>query len=185
MTATARGRLLKRILPVPLFILVFLAAGLIASGSSAAVAQGIERLGDFGNWSSFQFTENGNKACYMASQPKKSAGDYKKRGDVYAIVTHRPAEKLRDEVSVLAGYAYKEGSLAAVAIGDQSFELFTQGDGAWAKDKQADDALVKAMIKGLDMVVKGTSSRGTETIDTYSLSGFTKAYEAIGKACGL
>jgi hypothetical protein len=72
-----------------------------------------------------------------------------------------------------------------VAIGDQSFELFTQGDGAWAKDKQADDALVKAMIKGLDMVVKGTSSRGTETIDTYSLSGFTKAYEAIGKACGL
>jgi hypothetical protein len=185
MTATARGRLLKRIFPIHLFILVFLAAGLFASGPSVARAQGIERLGDYGDWSAFQFTENGGKACYMASQPKKAEGEYKKRGDVYAIVTHRPAEKLRDEVSILAGYAYKEGSAVTVAIGDQSFDLFTQGDGAWAKDKKGDEALVMAMIKGRDMVIKGTSSRGTETIDTYSLNGFTKAYEAIGKACGI
>ena len=185
MTATVRGRLLKRFFPFHLFILIFLIAGLLTTGPSPAPAQGIERLGDFGDWSAFQFTENGNKACYMASQPKKAAGDYKKRGDVYAIVTHRPAEKLRDEVSVLAGYAYKEGSTATLTIGDQSFELFTQGDGAWAKDKKGDDALVKAMIKGRDMVVKGTSSRGTETIDTYSLNGFSKAYAAIGKACGV
>lgn len=162
-------------------ILVLLFA---AVASAPALAQGIERLGDFGDWSAFQFTENGNKACYMASQPKKAEGDYKKRGDVYAIVTHRPGEKLRDEVSILAGYSYKDGSAAQVAIGDQTFELFTQGDGAWAKDKNADQALVKAMIKGSSMVVKGTSSRGTETVDTYSLTGFTKAYEAIGKACG-
>jgi len=157
----------------------------LSFGSGPAAAQGIQRLGDFGDWSSFQFTESGNKACYMASQPKKSEGEYKKRGDVYAIVTHRPSEKLRDEVSVLAGYAYKEGSTVKVTIGDQSFELFTQGDGAWTKDKKSDEALVKAMIKGRSMVVTGTSSRGTDTTDTYSLEGFTKAYEAIGKACGL
>lgn len=163
-----------------LLVLIFTAATPVL-----ARAQGIERLGDFGDWSAFQFTENGNKACYMASQPKKAEGDYKKRGDVYAIVTHRPGEKQRDEVSVLAGYTYKEKSTVQVAIGDQTFELFTQGDGAWAQDKKADEALVKTMIKGSSMVVKGTSSRGTETVDSYSLKGFTKAYEAIGKACGL
>lgn len=163
-----------------ILVLVFAAVA-----SAPALAQGIERLGDFGDWSAFQFVENGNKACYMASQPKKAEGDYKKRGDVYAIVTHRPGEKLRDEVSVLAGYSYKEGSVVQVTIGGQAFELFTQGDGAWAKEKKADEALVKAMIKGSSLVAKGTSSRGTKTTDTYSLKGFSKAYAAIGKACGV
>jgi hypothetical protein len=167
----------------PIFFHLILILVFAAVAPVPVLAQGIERLGDFGDWSSFQFTENGNKACYMASQPKKAEGDYKKRGDVYAIVTHRPGEKLRDEVSILAGYAYKEGSTVNVTIGGQAFELFTQGDGAWAKDKQADETLVQAMIKGSTMIAKGTSSRGTTTTDTYSLSGFTKAYAAIGKAC--
>jgi hypothetical protein len=164
---------------------VILGAGLaILALSAPAFGQGIERIGDYGAWSSFKFTENGETACYMASQPKKAVGDYTKRGDVYAIVTHRPAEKRRDEVSVVAGYTYKKDSWVDVAVGDKTFKLFTHEDGAWAPDKNDDKALVQAMIKGKDMVVKGTSSRGTLTTDTYSLIGFTKAYQAINQACG-
>ena len=179
------SRFLKYTRPIlfRLFLIIAFAAVTSVSAPGPALAQGIKRLGDFGDWSSFQFTENGNKACYMASQPKKAEGNYKKRGDVYAIVTHRPGEKLRDEVSILAGYSYKKDSAVKVTIGGATFELFTQGDGAWAKDKPSDKSLVKAMIKGSSMVVKGTSSRGTKTTDTFSLKGFTKAYAAIGKAC--
>jgi len=178
---------LKHTRPILLRFVLILAFAAVASVSALdqAAAQGIKRLGDFDDWSSFQFTENGNKACYMASQPKKAEGNYKKRGDVYAIVTHRPGEKLRDEVSILAGYSYKKDSEVQVAIGKAKFALFTQEDGAWAKDKKSDTTLVKAMIKGSTMVVKGTSTRGTKTTDTFSLKGFTKAYEAIGKACGV
>ncbi len=150
-----------------------------------AQAQGIKRIGDYGDWSAFQFSEDGNPACYMSSEPTKATGDYKKRGDVFAIVTHRPAEKRIGEVSIIAGYSYKKDSSVAVAIGKQNFELFTQDDGAWALDVATDKKLVQAMRKGNRMVVKGTSSRGTLTTDTYSLKGFTKAYRAIGKACGL
>ena len=146
-----------------------------------AQAQGIKRIGDYGDWSAFQFSEDGNPACYMSSEPTKATGDYKKRGDVFAIVTHRPAEM----VVRIAGYAYQKDSTVAVAIGTQGFELFTQDDGAWALDAATDKKLVQAMRKGNRMVVKGTSSRGTLTTDTYSLKGFTKAYNAIGKACGL
>ena len=32
---------------------------------------------------------------------------------------------------------------------------------------------------------QGTSSRGTQTTDTYSLKGFTAAYKAINTACGV
>ena len=155
------------------------------AADQTAIGQGIQRLGDFEDWNAYQFTEDGNIACYMASVPKKAEGNYTKRGDVYAIVTHRPAESRRDEVSFIAGYSYKKDSSVAVLIGEETFTLFTQDDGAWAPDKEADAALVAAMIKGREMAVRGTPSRGTETIDTYSLNGFTKAYQAINKACGL
>ncbi len=159
-------------------------AGFLAWNQPVA-SQGIQRLGDFEDWNAYQFTENGNIACYVASEPKKAEGKYKKRGDAFSIVTHRPSESRRDEVSFIAGYTYKKDSSVEVSIGDEAFKLFTQGDGAWAPDKEADAALVAAMIKGRGMVVRGVSSRGTKTVDSYSLNGFTKAYKAINKACGL
>lgn len=159
--------------------------GLLPALASPAQAQGIQRLGDFGDWSAYKFSENGKPACYIASVPKKAEGDYTRRGDTYAIVAHRPEEDRRDEVSVIAGYTYKKDSWVDVEIGDDSFKLFTHEDGAWAPDKEADKSLVNAMIKGATMVVKGTSSRGTLTTDTYSLKGFTRARRTINKACGL
>ena len=68
-------------------------------------------------------------------------------------------------------------------IGDVKKKLFTQDDAAWAADKETDQELVQAMIRGHSMVVKGTSSRGTATTDSYSLLGFTKAHKAINTAC--
>lgn len=170
----------------PLLIVLSLTALLGALAlAPAAQAQGIKRIGDFGDWSAFKFSEDGNPACYMSSEPTKATGDYKKRGEVFAIVTHRPAEKRIGEVSIIAGYAYQKDSTVEIAIGKQNFSLFTQDDGAWALDAEGDKTLIQAMRKGNRMVVKGTSSRGTLTTDTYSLKGFTKAYRAIGKACGL
>jgi hypothetical protein len=72
-----------------------------------------------------------------------------------------------------------------VEVGSLKVRLFTQGESAWTVDKDTDKQLVQAMIRGSSMVVQGTSARGTNTKDTYSLSGFTRAYETISKACGL
>ena len=157
----------------------------VTAAAQPAYSQAIEVLGEFRDWAAYRLVENGNDTCYMASQPKTEKGDYKKRGDIYAMVTHRPAEDRRDEVSIIAGYDYQKDSAVDVKIGKTNFELFTQGGRAWAPDSQADQKIVKAMIKGRTMVVKGVSTRGTETADTYSLSGFTKAYQTITKACKL
>ena len=40
-----------------------------------------------------------------------------------------------------------------------------------------------AMREGKKLVVTGTSSPGNKIIDTYSLSGFTKALRLIDKSC--
>ncbi len=178
---SAMNRTAKSLCTVVCLVVVLVSA--LAAQPSRA--QGIKRIGDYGDWSSFQFSEDGNLACYMSSEPKKAQGEYKKRGDVFAIVTHRPAEKRFGEVSIIAGYSYQKDSWVEVKIGKQAFQLFTQDDGAWAPDAETDKKLVRAMRKGHTMVVIGTSARGTLTTDTYSLKGFTKAYLSIAKACGL
>lgn len=142
-----------------------------------------ELIDNFGAWSAFQEDEGSNRVCYIGSTPKKQRGKYKKRGETYVLVTHRPAEKTRGVISIKAGYTYKKGSDVTVNIGSQRFSLFTDKDHGWARDAASDKKLVAAMRAGSQMIVSGISSRGTKTSDTYSLSGFTAAYNAINKAC--
>ena len=114
---------------------------------------------------------------------RKTQSYFSDRGEVWALVTHRPEIGRENEVSILAGYTYKISTIAEVTIATQTAKLFTRGNTAWATDRKTDDALVDSMIKGATMVVTGTSNQGVQTVDTYSLSGFAKAYQAIGKAC--
>ncbi len=166
-------------------IVLFFVALAFFSGSPAA-AQSPRSLGAFKDWEAFSITENGDLFCYMASAPEKEEGDYAKRGQVWSMVHHRPAGKERDVVSFRAGYTFKPGSNVTVIIGKASFELFTDSQGrAWGRRAKDDRALVRAMRRGSSMVVKGISSRGTVTTDTYSLSGVTAAYKAISAACGV
>ncbi|MEI2768851.1 MAG: hypothetical protein V9E86_10300 [Nitrosomonas sp.] len=64
-------------------------------------------IGEHGDWIAYTFMENSNKVCYMVSQPKKTSGNYSKRGDVFVLVTHRPAEKSKNVFSYVSGYTYK------------------------------------------------------------------------------
>lgn len=150
----------------------------------ASVAQA-ETLSVHGDWAAFKTAENGASVCYIGAEPKKAEGDYARRGDTYVLVTHRPSLKENDVVSVRAGYTYKPESEVVVQIGGTSVNLFTREGHAWAYDTKSDKDLVAAMKRGSTMVIRGTSSRGTLTTDTYSLSGFTAAYNDSRKACGL
>jgi len=161
------------------------AAALICLASAIAEAAGPKDIGTFKDWSANLLVENKAKICYVHGVPAKSAGKYKIRGDTYIQVTHRTRSNIRNEVSVTAGYSYKKGSAVTLTIDGRKFVLFNQGDTAWAGDENPDDKLVAAMRAGRTMVVRGMSGRGTVTIDSYSLSGFTAAHNAINKACGM
>ncbi len=164
----------------------FLAALVVAGATAgAARAQEPKIIDIFKDWQALTLVENGNKICYMANWPKKEEGKYTRRGETYTLVTHLPAEKSYGVVSITAGYQYKKGSEVEVVIGKKKFKLFTEGDTAWAADDATDRALVAAMKRGSAMIVRGVSIRGTRTKDTYSLMGFTAAYKAISKACGV
>ena len=147
-------------------------------------AQTPKPIGTYGDWQALTYEENGNPVCYVFTEPAKKEGEYTSRGKVYALVTHRPTDKKLNVFTIISGYTYKEDSDAILEIGDQKFTLFTLEGMAWATDAD-DPKIVDALKKGTGMVVHGTSARGTETIDTYSLLGFSKAYDAIGDTCGL
>jgi invasion protein IalB len=151
--------------------------------SLAAVAQTPEFLGAHRDWNVYAFTQDSQKICYMASEPTKQEGDYTRRGNPAVLVTRRPGSPAVDEVSVQPGYSYREGSEVEVEIGGREFMMFTRGEHAWTKSQDADEALINAMKRGSNMTVRGTSLKGTYSLDTYSLLGFTAAYEAMVNAC--
>ncbi|MCK5374298.1 MAG: hypothetical protein KAJ40_03355 [Alphaproteobacteria bacterium] len=143
------------------------------------------QVGKFGDWTSYVLTEKGSKVCYMVSKPVKAEGKYTNRGEIFALITHRPSENTKDVFSYITGYTYKQGSDATVTIDGTRYMLFTQEDTAWAPDASADARLAKAIQKGSKMVVRGTSRYGTLTTDTYSLKGSGSAYKSITKECGI
>ena len=159
-------------------------AAITAFGATAQ-AQTPTLIGTYGDWSAYSFMEGGNKVCYMVSQPKKAEGNYSQRGDIFALVTHRPAEKTKNVFSYITGYTYKDGSDVTVTVDSTNFTLFTQKDMAWTPDQDSDNRLTEALRKGSKFVVKGTSGRGTLTTDTFSLKGSGNAHDAITKECNM
>jgi hypothetical protein len=161
------------------------AAAVAFASPEPAPAQAVERIDDFKDWSAFTSGEGGGMTCFMSSQPLRDEGNYTNRGSIYTFVTHRPSEGRVGEVNIKPGYTYQEGSFVEVSIDGREFRLVTNGGNAWPHDPETDRDMIQAMIRGSTMIIRGTSARGTLTTDTYSLLGFTNAYEAISQACGV
>lgn len=163
---------MKKLYPVAIVL------SLIAASERAAAQEFVRAHGE---WNVYTLMQDGKKTCYIASAPTGKSGTYKSRGEPYALVTHRSADV--DEVSVSSGYPYKEKSEAKLNVDKKEYKLFTKDELAWAYDEKQDSTIVKAMKKGSKMVVKGSSQKGTTSADTYSLKGFSKAYDEMKKQC--
>ena len=171
--------------PIHRFAAIAFVAVLAPGAGPANAAPNVKQIGKFKQWSAHVIREGRARTCYVHGDPIKQTGKYKTRGRTFMQVTHRPAEGTWNEVGITAGYPYRRDSEAKITIDKRRFVLFTDKDTAWAKDARQDRKLVRALKRGRTMTVRATSSRGTVTVDTYSLSGFTRAYQAIGRACNL
>ena len=162
-----------------------LAGAVFAICIPLSVSAAEKSLGEFKDWQAYSFPEGGKTVCVVWGKPQKSEGKYKKRGDIRVFIAHRRWAKPKrlNETSFEAGYSYKKGLEATVTIDGKKYSLFTNGDTAWNRAPKDDAAVVRAMRVGKQMIIRGVSSRGTKTKDTYSLFGFTAAHNAINRAC--
>ena len=166
------------------------AAPATTAEAASAVAGGAKPtlLKQFGDWGAYTATPSGRKVCFALAKPASSQDNPANRRNasntVYMFISSRPAEKVKDEVSILiSGYAFKPSTDASLAVGNSSFPMYTQSDGAWIKNAADEAKMVEAMRKGADVVVKGMTSKGTQTTDTFSLKGITQALDRVAQEC--
>src|SRR6185312_2849821 len=142
-------------------------------------------LGQFGEWGAYRATPGGKKICFALSKPTSvtSEPSGRTRDAAYAFVSTRPSEKVKNEVSVIVGYPQKSNVDASATIGSANYAMYTQNDGAWVKNSADEAAMVDAMRKGADIVIKSVSTHGTKSIDTYSLKGIGQALDKVADEC--
>jgi invasion protein IalB len=142
-------------------------------------------LGQYGDWGAYAATPGGRKVCFSIAKPKSAqtnpAG--RKRDQAYVFISSRPAENVRNEVSVIIGYPFKDKTDATAEIGADKFAMYTLNDGAWIKNVAEEARMVEAMRKGSDLTVKGMSGHGTESTDQYSLKGLSQALDRATQEC--
>lgn len=155
--------------------------------AATAAAGGAEPtlIGQFGTWGAYTAAPNGKKVCFALAKPSSSKTNppNRPRDPAYAFVSTRPAERVVNEVSIMIGYALKQGSESSLEVGGASFAMYTQGDGLWIKNAAEEEQMVSAMRKGADATVKGISAKGTETVDVFSLKGLSQALDRLAQDC--
>lgn len=142
-------------------------------------------LGQYGDWGAYTASPAGKKVCFALGKPKttKTEPAGRKRDPAYVFVSTRPAEKVKNEVSIIIGYPFKTSSDATAEVGTAKFAMYTLNDGAWIKNVAEEARMVDAMRKGADLTVKGTSGRGTQSTDEYSLKGLSQALDKVDQEC--
>lgn len=159
----------------------FLITALLVGPASANTPK---NLGAFEKWRALTVTDAGQRMCYAMSIPVAKQDNVAGRGEAAAMVTHFPEIGALDQVSIVLGFEPAPNSPVIAKIGGFTFTLEEiAADRAWVKSRVNDRAMVQALRKSNQMVVTASTAKGLKVEDTYDLTGFTKAYQAMSKAC--
>jgi hypothetical protein len=163
--------------------IIFILPIIFITWSSQLSAEEIKKIGKYKDWEAMVITEATGKVCFAQSSPVLQAPKSYKR-EAKLFITYRPADKIINEVSVTAGYEFNENNSVTATSGKNKFKFDIKEQGfAWIADSKIEFRMVSRMKKGSRIMITGYNQKGSQTIDHYSLLGFTKAYNAAKKAC--
>ena len=145
--------------------------------------ENLKSIGKFKDWESFTLLQNGNKVCFAQSIPVVRAPKKLKREPSRLFVSFRPAENIKNEISVTNGYEFKIKAPVSAKSGKKSYDLFSKGKFAWVVDDKDEKKLIVTMKKASRLMIVGNTNKGDQTTDHYSMMGFTKAYNTAKKSC--
>ena len=148
-----------------------------------SLAEDLKKVGKFKDWEVMIMSEASGKVCFAQSTPVLQAPKKDKR-DARLFITFRPGEKISNEISATAGYEFNKNNTVFATSGNNKFKFDIKQQGfAWMTSNKKEKIMVKVMKKGSRIMVAGYNEKGSQTIDHYSLLGFTKAYNTAKKAC--
>jgi hypothetical protein len=150
---------------------------------SSVTANEVKKIGKYKDWESMVAMEDTGKVCFAQSSPILQSPKSNNKRDAKLFISFRPADKIIDEVSVTAGYEFNSNTVTAQS-GKNKFKFDIKEQGfAWIADNKIEFRMIKRMKKGSRIMITGYNQKGSQTIDHYSLLGFTKAYNSSKKAC--
>ena len=165
-----------------------LALALATASATGAVAQeSTNRVAVETAWS--VFVDGTPRECWAVSAPSETVNTRDgravsvRRGDILLFATYRQGQGSAAEVSFTGGYPFADGSTVEMTIGTETYQLFTDGEWAWAASPEEDQRILTAMRAGQSAVLVARSSRGTRTQDTFNLFGITAATEEAQRRC--
>ena len=165
---------IKKILYIILFSVIF---------NFAYAEENLKSVGKFKDWESFILSKDGNKICFAQSVPVVRAPKKLKRDPSRLFVSFRPAENIKNEVSVTNGYEFKQKAPVSAKSGKRTYDFFSKGRFAWVVDNEDEAKLIVTMKKASRLMIIGNTDKGDQTTDHYSMMGFTKAYNTAKKSC--
>ena len=165
---------IKKILYIILFFIIF---------NFANAEENLKSVGKFKDWESFVLSQDGNKTCFAQSIPVVRAPKKLKRDPSRLFVSFRPAENIKNEVSVTNGYEFKLKAPVIAKSGKKSYDLFSKGRFAWVVDSDDESKIILTMKKASRLMIIGNSNKDDQTTDHYSMMGFTRAYNTAKKSC--
>ena len=167
--------IIKKTLLLSLFIIFF--------SITKTLSEDLKKIGKYKDWETMVLAETSGKVCFAQSSPILQSPKTNKR-DARLFVTFRPGEKITNEISTTAGYEFNKNNSVLATSGNNKFKFDIKQQGfAWMTSNKKEKIMVRVMKKGSRIMVTGYNEKGSQTIDHYSLLGFTKAYNTAKKAC--
>ena len=156
---------------------------LFVTFNNQAIAEEVKKIGKFKDWETMVIKNNSKFVCFAQSKPVlQSPKSYKREARLF--VSFRPNEKITNEISITSGYEYNNENSIIAKSGKHKYKFdIAQENFAWLADNKMEKKMINTMKKGSRIMVSGYNQKGSQTIDHYSLLGFTKAYNASRKAC--
>ena len=157
------------------FVILFL--------NTNAFSQEVKKIGKYKDWETIVFIDGENKVCFAQSVPVLQAPKKNQR-DARLFVSFRPNDKVADEVSITSGYEYNVQNTIFAKSGKNKIKFDISKDNfAWIANNKIEKKMISVMKKGSRIMITGYNKSGSQTIDHYSLMGFTKAYNSAKKNC--
>ena len=167
--------IIKKTLLLSLFLIFF--------SITKTLGEDLKKIGKYKDWETMVLAETSGKVCFAQSSPILQSPKTNKR-DARLFVTFRPGEKITNEISTTAGYEFNKNNSVLATSGNNKFKFDIKQQGfAWMTSNKKEKIMVRVMKKGSRIMVTGYNEKGSQTIDHYSLLGFTKAYNTAKKAC--
>ena len=146
-------------------------------------AEEVKKMGTHKDWETYVINSETGKVCFTQSKPVLQAPKTSSR-EARLFITFRPEENITNEISITSGYEFNnKNSIKAISGKNQYIFDIVLENFAWITNNKFEKKMIKTMQKGSRIMVKAHNQKGSQTIDHYSLLGFTKAYKATKANC--